>query len=444
MERPNIVLITLHDLGKHLSCYGIPDVRSPNIDRLAEEGVRFNCNFATATYCSPSRGGMLTGKWPHVNGLMGLVNLGWDLPDANTTIAQALGPSGYETVLFGLQHETEDVNRLGFQRVADTESRRCADVAPVVADYVRNRSDDRPFYFRIGFSEVHRVGADYEPYRAADSIPANELEAVGVPPYLQSTPGARLDTAQLNACVEHTDREVGRILEAIDRSSYRDNTMVVFTTDHGIDFPGAKGTLYDPGINTTLIVRWPEAVPGGRSSSELISNIDLFPTILEAAQVAAPEDVNGRSFLSLLKNQPYEPNEVIFAEKNTSPFDTKRCVRTEKWKLIRNFDEGPRLLLGTCSEHSYTRLDMGDEHLAPRPLVELYDLSSDPNETENLAGRDTYQNIEKKLLETLHSWMVDTADPLLSGPVPRPPRETELREAAWANARRRAAEKQDL
>jgi len=421
--RPNILLIIVHDLGTHLNCYGHKTVRSPNLDALAAEGVRFENHFATATFCSPSRGAIITGKWPHSNGLMGLVNMGWNLPKHSTTLAQMLGEQGYETFLFGLQHEVKDVAQLGFQHVPPVTSKHHDDVAPVVAQFLQQRRQhgEQPFYARVGFIEVHRLGDAYEQYAAEAPDPA----ALEVPPYLKDTPGAREDLANYHGCIKHMDAAVGTILEALDKSGMKDNTIVVFTTDHGPDFPRAKGTLYDAGINTTLIIRWPDGVPGGQTREELISNIDLTPTLLEAAGVRVPNDMQGRPFLSLLRGETWEPNHAVFAEKNTVADDRKRCVHTARWKYIRNFDPGPLLRLTTGMRASTTGRDMGAEHLSPRPETELYDLDNDPNEQQSLSGDPAYAEVERDLASRLEAWMTNTDDPILRGPIERPAKETE-------------------
>ena len=191
-DRPNILLITVHDLGIRLGCYGFSSVPSPNLDRLAEEGIRFTQNFSTAPYCSPSRGSIITGQYPHVNGLMGLVNLGWDWPKENYTLARALAGSGYETFLFGLQHEVRDeaVQDLGLQNVSDRSIwRHSEQVVPLVEKFLEDRKGEigDPFYARIGFSEVHRPFERYEP---------EDSSQVDIPFTIKDTPGARKDFAQ--------------------------------------------------------------------------------------------------------------------------------------------------------------------------------------------------------------------------------------------------------
>jgi len=423
---PNILLVVVHDLGTRLGCYGHGSVPSPHLDRLAEGGVRFTRNFCTAPYCSPSRGSVITGRYPHVNGLMGLVNLGWEWRGQNVTLAKALGERGYDTYLFGLQHEARDkaVDALGFQHVSDRSlSRKGSAVAPLVEEFLAGRGNERrPFYARVGFSEVHRPFTAYEPTDPA---------TVSLPDWAADTPGAREDFAQYDGCIRAMDAAVGRILAALEQAGSRDGTLVVFTNDHGSPFPRAKATLYDAGIHTTLLMRWPGGFQGGRALSELISNVDLFPTVLEAAGAGVPENIQGRSFLPLLRGTEYVPRDLVFAEKNTNPTDVKRCVRGPRFKYIRNYHPGPELLIPTDSEISPTRRDMGNDHLRPRPEVELYDLVEDPTERTNLAGRPECAGVERSLAERLRTLQTETADPVLDGAVGRPATEEAILRRAY-------------
>ena len=419
--RPNILVIIAHDLGTHLGCYGAP-VQTPALDGLAAEGARFTNHFSTAPICSPSRGAIVTGKYPHCNGLMGLVNLGWDLPHSNVTLAQLLDSAGYETCLFGFQHEVKDPNRLNhyFHSVSDrTQGYSCERVAPLVADFLKSRRTDasKPFYARVGFSETHRPYNRYEP---------DDPEIAAVPPYMKDTPDTRNEMASFQGAVRTMDHSVGEILEALESTGLSEDTIVVFTTDHGIAFPRAKATLYDPGIRTTLIIRWPGTIEPDQSRAELLSNIDLLPTLLEAVEIQTPEDVQGRSFWPLLNGAEYEPNTRVFAEKNTSPDDIKRCIRTEQYKYIRNYSEGPGIKLTWDVDGSWLRKDIEETYLKPAPAVEMYDLAKDPVEVNNLAGRPEVAEIEGKLAIQLDQFLEETNDPVLLGPIKRPPEEAEL------------------
>lgn len=414
-KKPNIMLFIVHDLGTRLGCYGETTVESPNLDKLAKEGVRFTNHYSASPYCSPSRGSILTGKYPHVHGLMGLVSLGWNLPHDNATLSRLLKAGGYDTYLFGHQHEVIDrmQYRADYDYMSDEATMDCELVASEVKHFLstRERDTERPFYARIGFWEVHR------PY---DEFPKGDPQSVSVPPYMKDTPGAREDLAMFHGSIRKMDASVQQILDSLEKSGMKDNTIVVFTTDHGIDFPRAKGTLYDPGIHTTLLIRWPQVCGGNHVNTDLISSVDLFPTLLEAAQLPVPDHIQGRSFLPLLQGKEYSPRSFIFAEKNTVASDLKRCVRTNRYKYIRNFQQGPLLYMMPSVEASLTRRDMGNDHFELRPPVELYDLDSDPNEMNNLAGRREFAHIENTLADQLRVILEETNDPILTGPIPRP------------------------
>jgi N-sulfoglucosamine sulfohydrolase len=431
-DRPNVLLIAVHDLGTRLGCYGFENVPSENLDRLAEEGVCFTRHFCTAPYCSPSRGSIISGQFPHVNGLMGLVNLGWDWQQGAPTLAKCLGAAGYETHLFGFQHEAQNdhIDRLGFDHVSDRSLKhKCRAVTPLVEEFLAARGageSQKPFYARVGFSEVHRGFQDYQPEDPAE---------VSLPNWVADTPGAREDFAEYDGAIREMDGAVGRILAALDTAGLKENTLVIFTTDHGSPFPRAKASLYDAGINTALLMRWPGGgVSGGWVFEEMLSNVDLFPTLLEFCGAEVHGEIQGQSFLPLLQGGEYRSRDMIFAEKNTQASDVKRCVRTERYKYIRNYRAGPSLMFSTDLEISFTRRDMGNDHVAPRPEVELYDLEADPRERNNLAGKPEFATVEQDLAGRLRAVQEETRDPLLEGTIPRPEVEAAIINRAWHKA----------
>jgi len=417
--RPNILFIITHDLGQHLGIYGNTSVKTPNLNGLAEDGVCFENYFTTAPQCSPSRASIYTGKYPHTHGLMGLANsdLDWSLSPFQKTTAQLLRESGYLTCLFGLQHESQDPCNLGYDKVIQSEGESfrkysCDRVAPLLVEFLRHPKS-KPFYANVGFLETHR------PYPREMYQPDDPNEVL-VPPYLPDTPEVRQDIAQLHGSIRKVDQAVGSILDTLKKTGLKDETLVVFTTDHGIAFPRAKCTLYDPGIKTTLIIRWPDGgVSGGNVYSELLSNIDFLPTILEIVKAPLPEDIQGTSFLPLLQGENFKPKKEIFAEKTWHIiYDPMRCIRTNRYKYIHNFIDGPLLRLPGDMERSLSRKSLGETHLKPRPREELYDLRQDPNEENNLAGKPEYSEIQIKLSDRLPEWMEKTKDPVLEGRIP--------------------------
>ncbi|PSP27553.1 sulfatase [Halobacteriales archaeon QH_2_65_14] len=428
-SKPNILLVHAHDLGRYLGCYG-RDVDTPNFDELATEGVLFENHYVTAPQCSPSRGSLLTGVHPHVNGLMGLAHSAWSLDDAWTTLPQHLDAAGYETHMFGLQHVTDDPRGIGFEYVHSEgtlrpvsspeihEVNRAADVAMTFETFLEAGSYHEPFFASVGVFELHRTeindhfGFDdgrYDPPDPAD---------VTVPSYLPDRPGIRADLAGMEGMLESLDDALGRMLDALHAAGLEGNTLVIFTTEHGIAFPRAKGCCYDPGIEAALLMRLPGVIDGGVRYDELLSNVDVMPTILDLVGGAKP-DIAGRSFLPLLTGDEYAPRERVFAEMTWHDrYNPVRAIRTGRYKYIRNFWHLPSVYLSNDILVSRAGRELREQyHADHRPFEELYDLEADPDEEINLIGVENYEAIRTDLEAELVDWMRRTDDPLLDGPV---------------------------
>lgn len=415
--RPDIVLIHCHDLGRWLSCYGMPSVPSPNLQRLADEGIVFDNAFATAPLCTPARSALFTGMLPHQNGLMGLTHAGWQYRPEVQTLPELLGREGYHTVLVGLQHEDFDARNLGFNEVHGLGFvPRALEVARRVEWWVRQPPPEAPVLLTIGMWEVHR------PWPAEDYVPADPAK-VDVPAYLPDNSDTREDISEFHGAIRQLDEAVGLILDALNSWDRADNTMVVFTTDHGVAFPRAKSTLYDSGVGVSLIVRPPRVwhVPGGRRE-HMVSHLDIVPTALELAGGDAADSLEGNSILPLLVPAPPEPmdRELVLEKTYHDRYDPIRAIRTRMSKYIRNYAPGPKLSLPIDLEESATRRGMSDAHLEPRPLEELYLLHNDPDELDNVAALPEYADLKRRLSERLDQHMRRTADPLLDGKVPAP------------------------
>jgi len=418
-KSPNIVFITCHDLGRHLGCYGVPTVRTPRLDALAAEGVRLAGHFCTSPGCSPSRAAIATGRYPHCNGVMGLAHghFGWDLGPNERHVASLLREAGYHAALFGLQHVTYNVERLGFH---EAHRDRPADaVAANVERFLAERgAQSGPFYVEINFFEPHR------PFDFG-GVEADTTAGVYVPPYLPDNEAARGELALMQGAIHKVDQAVGRIQDALRAAGLLDDTLLVFTADHGIAFPRAKGTLYDPGIETALLARWPGGgVRAGQVVKALTSNVDVLPTLLEAAGVPTPANVQGHSFRPLLAGDHvgYTPRDVVFAEKTFhNEYDPLRCVRTGRYKLIARFEASNPVEAPADIMRSPTYATMIPAMVEPAATpFELYDLQADPGEQTNLAGQPEHGELEADLKRRLHDWMRDTGDPLLRGPVASP------------------------
>jgi N-sulfoglucosamine sulfohydrolase len=387
--------MTTHDIGRHLHCYGRPSVISPNLDAFARDGVRFASCFATAPQCSPSRASLASGMYPHNNGVMGLAHRGFEWELAVPHAAEVFAAGGFESHLFGGQHVTPHPERLGF-----THTHPVRAVAEALA-----QAEGKRLYLEVNFEETHR------PYPPAGEPPAG-LE---IPGYLPNIPEAVEEMTAVEQTVTAMDAAAGRFFEALDRAGRTRDAFVVFTTDHGLAMPRAKCTLYDPGIEVALLARWPAGgVSGGRVDEQMVSNIDILPTLLEAAGIPVPERVQGQR---LSKGR-----DAIFAEKTFhSYYDPMRCVRTQHHKLIRNFEQSFAVEVpGDIQAGPIFRSDPS-RYSRDRPsMVELYDLGADPLEMHNLAGRPEVASIESALSQRLWEWMRQTHDPLLDGPIPSP------------------------
>jgi len=415
--QPNIVVVICHDLGQHLRCYGQADVRSPNIDAFAASGALFEQSFCTAPQCSPSRAAFWTGRFPHANGVVGLTHAGFanDLHPDEKHLAQILSDAGYDTHLFGSQHEARTPERCGHEHIHGGGA--CGTIAGKFAEWLSQRTgDEQPFFAQVNFVEPHRPF----PHDDVEVLPPDRLT---VPPYLPDIPEVREDLADIEASITSADKAFGRIVEAICSSESSGSTLIVFTADHGIAFPHAKMTLYEPGIEVALILAGP-GIAHGTVRDELISNVDVMPTLLELSGLPLPPDGHGRSFAGLLTGKPYTPNELIFAEKTYHTYyDPMRAIRTKRWKLIASFENAPWQETSPdyennakCYVEVSKALSVPNNDLY-HPPFELYDLESDPYEQHNVANDPGHRDVRDDLIASLWKWMTETEDPLLSGPM---------------------------
>lgn len=405
--RENVILVHWHDLGRHLTCYGAQGVHSPNLDRLAAEGIRFTDAHATAPLCSPARGSLFTGLHPHRNGLVGLAHHGFEYHDHVRTLPSLLGDAGYRTALFGMQHESADPTRLGFDTV---------DVSDSLCDYVVARSQDwlrdtaaqeGPFFLTAGFFETHR------PY-PVDQYEHADPATLGVPGFLPDEPQVREDLAGLHGSITQADAAVGRLLDTVAELGLAETTWIVFVTDHGLAFPRAKSTLYAEGTGVALIVRPPRRRGlAPRVYDDLFSGVDLTPTLLDLLSVPVPHGVDGESHAPELLEGHGDPiRSELFTQKTYhDAFDPIRAVRTKEFSYIENLADRPALLLPLdIADSPSGRVLDRDAVEAPRPRRELYDLAVDPYERHNVAEEPAYQWVARRLSGLLADWRADTDD----------------------------------
>ena len=435
-KRPNVLLVHCHDLGQYLHCYGVKTVRTPNIDALAAGGVRFARSFCTNPGCSPSRASIFTGRYPHSNGVMGLTHasFAWDLNPDEKHLAQMLREAGYTTAAVGVIHETAS----GFQRCGYEQHVRQASAAPATDAAIGllgkfAREPGKPFFLCVGFIEPHRLGYKEPAWPGAlpgdNSFPGPALRpddslGVEIPGYLRDTEGTRRELAGLQGAIQHVDTQVGRLLAALKESGQESDTLVIFTTDHGIAMPRAKCSLYEPGVQVALMLRLPgrQGWHGGIVRPEMVSNIDYLPTILELLGQPIPVNVQGRSFAPLLDGKSYQPRQEVFTELTYhNYYDPRRAIRTETHKLIVNFTTAPAFMDPSQSwRPSSDTVVPRNPAAAYHPHVELYDLTKDPWEQNDVAERAQYAAVRTELLKRLHQHLIETKDPILLGAVTSP------------------------
>lgn len=427
-RRPNFVIIIADDLASDdLGAFGNPRVRTPNIDRLAGAGLRFDRAFVTASSCSPSRSSLITGRYPHS---ADAEQLHWPLPAEQKTFVEMLKAAGYWTAQSGKWHLGEaikdrfdlvnDVGEAGFQTDPQTGKMLAKDDSGAQGwlPTLRQRPKDKPFFLWLAALDPHR---DYVP----NIIPQpHRPEDVIVTPYLPDAPEVRQDLALYYDEITRLDDYVGQVIAELERQGVSDNTMILFLSDNGRAFPRAKTTLYDSGIKTPLIIKWPGRVQAGGATKSLVSTIDIAPTLLELAGLKPAASMQGRSFAALLKAPQTKVRAEIFAEKNWHDYeDRARAVRTGRFKYIRNYypefpltppaDAVRSLSFQTMRRwRDAGKLDAAGMRVfaSPRPAEELYDTEADPHELRNLAGEAKYADTLAQHRQKLRAWEQETAD----------------------------------
>jgi len=426
-DRPNVVLFVTHDTGQHVTPYGIEQVQTPHCERLAGEGVTFRHSFCTTPLCAPSRAAIVTGQYPHTNGVMGLTGQATGLFDFHHPehhAAAIFRDAGYRTLLCGFEHETPHWHEAGFEEAIAGSGGWFNGGGDLLTfgdeldGWLGSRAGDKPFYCQIGCHETHHAWDKHD-------TPPDESRGVWMPPYLKDIPEVRAEMAQFQGAVKRLDEGLGRIMDAFDRHGLRENTIFVFTTDHGIDMPRAKGTFYDPGIETFLFMRYPAGGwEAGSVREELTTNVDILPTLLEACGIDVPPRCQGRSFLPLLAGGAYEPRDMVFSEKTFhDTYDPTRCIRTDRYKYIRYFEVNifQDLRLATITRRDYFKDDW-----RRKTIEELYDLENDPDEMHNVVDDEAHAETLERMRRELITWMRQTEDPLLEGPVSSPRYRQEL------------------
>ena len=422
---PNILFIVAEDMGPTIGCYGDPHIKTPNIDRLAGQGVRFDRAFVTQASCSPSRSSILTGLYPHQNGQLGLGHYGYSMQGGLPTLPKNLQKAGYRTGIMGKLHVNPAKDMpFDYKGIGHGATR---DVRKPPADFgaFLETVGDEPFFFYMNVADAH---TPFTPQVAG--FPTDPVTPEAVQPWNWlgvNTKETRTRVAGYYNCVRRVDLIVGKTLQVLEESGHAEDTLVVFIGDHGPAFCRGKTTCYEAGLRIPFIVRWPGQSPPGAVRRNLVSTVDILPTFLDAARAPLPPDLPGASLLSLLEDADAGWREYLAAEFAThgpTGFFPRRSIRDDRYKLIVNLlaedrpcpyksvDGCPGYRLAQKDSYAGTPVRGAYETWVKPPRLELYDLERDPAELTNLAQDPSLAAVRQRLLANLEEWQVATDDPL--------------------------------
>lgn len=428
-ERPNILLIVSEDNGQELGCYGEPFVKTPVLDKLAEEGIRFHNAYVPQAGCSQSRAALLTGLYPHQNGQIGLATWKFRMYREDTpNIVRSLKQAGYRTGIIGKLHvNPASAFPFDMKKIPSANFSR-----KNLGDYAKHAKEffdagDKPFFLSVNYPDAHRPFLTSVKGMPADPLTAEDVKSIAY--FGLDTPELRKQTADYYNCMSRLDSQVGELLTALSASGKEKETLVVYMGDHGADILRGKRTSYEGGVRVPLIVSWAGMVKKGQVNDALVSTLDLMPTFLDVAKAEPVDGLTGRTLSPFLKGQAGDRREYLFTEYHTHSahnFYPQRTVRDRRFKLIHNLmpDEvnpGYEFTRRKFFEKLHEVVSKAPhpvrsayERMQRPPEYELYDLQTDPHEFSNLANETRHAETLTELKNQLANWRNRTNDPLLN------------------------------
>ncbi|HWV66639.1 sulfatase [Chitinophaga sp.] len=415
-QKPNIVIFLSDDLNQQdVGCYGNSDIKTPNMDLLAAEGMRFNNAYAASPICTPSRSAMFTGLYPFRNGAQ--MNHFTVRPNTRN-LPQFLQQLGYRVVISGktdvfpLHNFPFEIIGEEFGKYLPIENRldRKKETVHMIADHFRNRPE-QPICLIVAPWVPH---VPWFPNRDFD--PAK----LKIPDYLADTKATRKALAAYYQSIQEADKMLGEVLQTIDQSGKKDNTVVMFLSDQGAQFPSAKWSVYAQGLRVPLIVRWPGKVSAGAVSDALVSLVDLTPTLIDLGGGKEIKELDGKSFKAVMLHNAKSQHPYIFAETSMEPhfwynYTPSRTVITgDGFHYIRNYHPGLRFITHIdkaernefyfdtweADAETSTRTKFLLDRYSYHPPEELFNLAADRNEFQNLVANPAYYS-KVKTLEAL-------------------------------------------
>ncbi|NND34070.1 MAG: sulfatase [Saprospiraceae bacterium] len=413
-DQPNIVFIIADDVGwNDLGCYGSEVAHTPNIDKIAAEGMRFTNAFLTASSCSPSRCSMISGRYPHNSGA---AELHTPLPESQIPFPLLLKDIGYYTVQAGKTHFGEAALRCFDHAYGQKDGGVGAEERWVQC--LEERPKNQPFFAWFAAIDAHR---DWQIDGYGVTPDPDKIE---VPPFLSDDQRTREDLASYHHEISRWDYYTGAVVQELERQGVADNTVIIVTSDNGMPFPRAKTRVYDSGMQAPLIVKWPGQIQGGHICESLVSAVDLAPTIIDMAGLPPYAPFQGKSFRALFTNPDQEFRKLVYSEHNWHDFEAhERMVRSKRYLYVRNHrpnlpNGGPadskrsdsQKMLDSLRQRGQLSAAQVDIFMSPRPREELFDVRQDPLQIINLASKPELHDTLVEYRMHLQKWTAETKD----------------------------------
>ncbi len=415
--KPNIIWIITEDMSLEMGCYGDKLVQTPQLDKLASEGVRYTNAFSTSPVCSPSRSALITSMYQtsiDAHNHRSHRDDGYELPKPVKPITAYLKKEGYYTVL-------GEVKEDGLKGYGKTDYNFNLDRSIFDGNDWKGRKNGQPFFAQLMVSVTHR-GPVWKGM-VQKHKPQINPDKVILPPYYPNHPVAREDWATYLESIQLMDSYVGNILKRIEDEGLSQNTVVIFSSDHGRCMVRDKQFIYDGGIKVPLLMKWPGNLKPGTENKKLVSLIDVSATVLQLAGVKLPDYIEGRP---LVGKKTVERKYIIAArDRMDETVDMMRAVRTDRFKYIKNYmPERPYMQPNNYKEKEYPVWNLlkqlnAEGKLTPaqalfvapvKPAEEFYDIKEDPYEINNLAANPKYQSQMASMRKILDEWIVKTGD----------------------------------
>lgn len=421
-KQPNVVIVMADDLdSRQLSCYGGKNLRTPHIDALASQGMKFNQMICSEAMCVPTRASLFTGRFPVRHGSFQNHK---QVYDGMKSVCHYLGDLGYTVALTGKDHSTKPVSTFPFKIIKGFEPNCVARTDAYTLDDLRSfltSSGDKPYCLFIMSTDPHAPWTNGDP----SEFDADKLI---LPPHWVDTKDVRVEFTKYLAEVRRLDNQVGDVMNLLKETGQENKTIFIFLGEQGPQFPGGKWTLWDNGQKSSMIVRWPGMVKPQTQSEAIVQYEDVTPTLIDIAGGKPISDLDGKSFLPVLLGKKQVARDYAFGIHNNIPEGPAypiRSIRDTHFKLIMNLTPEKKYhikyMMNPAKKDSYwnhwlAKADSSDadsklvERIIHRPAVEFYDLQKDPYELHNLAGDAAYAKLIKAYSAALTQWMKQQGD----------------------------------